>query len=45
LNRILWHQIKGSTVPYPTVKQAIFAPLSIDIDDDEREERKEETRQ
>lgn len=37
LNRILWHQIKGWDTPYPEIKQAVFAPLSIDLDDDERE--------
>jgi YVTN family beta-propeller protein len=38
LNRILWHSIKGWKTPYPTVRQASFAPLSLDLDDDEREE-------
>jgi hypothetical protein len=36
LNRILWAAIKGWNVPYPGVKQAVFAPLTIDLDDDER---------
>src|SRR5215471_1152312 len=44
LNRIIWHQIKGSRVAYPAVHQAIFAPLSVDVDDDEREERREHAR-
>lgn len=38
LNRIVWRQVKGS-VPYPQVKRSLFAPLTVDIDDDEREER------
>jgi hypothetical protein len=37
LNRILWHDAKGWTTPYPTVKHSLFFPLSIDIADDERE--------
>jgi YVTN family beta-propeller protein len=40
LNRILWGDIKGWNVPYPGVRQAVFSPLSLDLDDDEREERK-----
>ena len=36
LNRILWHDVRGWNVPYPGVKRAVFAPLSIDIDDDDR---------
>jgi len=38
LNRILWHAAKGFATPYPTVKQSLFFPLAVDIDDDEREE-------
>jgi YVTN family beta-propeller protein len=36
LNRIVWHQIKGWNVPYPEVKHAAFAPLSVDLDDKDR---------
>jgi len=36
LNRIVWHQVKGWRVPYPRPRQSVFAPLSIDIDDDDR---------
>ncbi len=36
LNRILWHMARGWTTPYPGVRQAAFAPLSLDLDDDER---------
>jgi hypothetical protein len=39
LNRILWRAVKGPAVPYPRVKQAVFAPYSLDIDDDDRDER------
>ncbi len=38
LNRILWHAAKGFATPYPTVKQSLFFPLAVDIDDDDREE-------
>ena len=40
LNRYVWHAIKGWDVPYPGVRRAVFAPLSIDVDDDDREEAK-----
>jgi hypothetical protein len=36
LNRIVWHQIRGWSTPYPGAKRSVFAPLSIDIDDDDR---------
>jgi len=36
LNRILWHTARGWSAPYPGVRQAVFAPLSLDLDDDER---------
>ena len=36
LNRIVWHQVKGWQSPYPGAKQAVFAPLSVDTDDDDR---------
>ncbi len=36
LNKILWHDVRGWNVAYPGVKRGAFAPLSIDIDDDDR---------
>ena len=36
LNRILWHGIQGWNTPYPKVRRSVFAPLSIDVDDDDR---------
>jgi hypothetical protein len=41
LNRILWHDARGWDVQYPGVRRAVFFPMSVDIDDDEREEREE----
>ena len=41
LNRILWHEAKGWTTPYPTVKRSLFFPMSVDIADEDREEREE----
>jgi hypothetical protein len=38
LNRILWHDARGWTTPYPAVKHALFMPLSVDVDDDDRKE-------
>ncbi len=37
LNHILWGQVKGWNTPYPPVRRAVFAPLAIDLEDDERE--------
>jgi YVTN family beta-propeller protein len=36
LNRILWHSVKGWNTPYPGTRQAVFSPLSLDVDDDDR---------
>ncbi len=36
LNRILWHSVRGWSTRYPGSKRAAFAPLSVDLDDDER---------
>ncbi|AHG93810.1 phosphoesterase (plasmid) [Gemmatirosa kalamazoonensis] len=40
LNAILWHDARGWKTPMPAVKRALFFPLSVDLDDDEREERR-----
>jgi len=37
LNRITWGMVRGWDVPYPGVRQAVFTPLAVDLDDDERE--------
>ncbi len=39
LNRLLWHDAKGWKTPYPTVKRSLFFPMSVDIADEDREER------
>ena len=39
LNRILWHDAKGWSVPYPGVKRSLFFPMGVLLDDDERRER------
>jgi hypothetical protein len=44
LNRILWHDARGWSTPYPGARQAVFAPLSLDVSDDDREERSKESR-
>ena len=40
LNRILWHDARGWSVRYPGVRQALFFPLAVAIDDDERPNRR-----
>jgi YVTN family beta-propeller protein len=40
LNHILWHDARGWTAPYPAAKHSLFFPLSIDLSDDERQEKK-----
>lgn len=42
LNVIVWHAARGWDVKYPGVKRAVFFPLNIDLNDDEREEREEQ---
>lgn len=37
LNRIVWRQVKGRSIPYPRVRQSVFAPLAVETDDEERE--------
>jgi hypothetical protein len=41
LNRILWHDARGWSTPFPGVRQSLFFPMSRDLADDEREEREE----
>jgi DNA-binding beta-propeller fold protein YncE len=41
LNRILWHEARGWSTPYPTVKQSLFFPMSISIADEDRDEVEE----
>jgi YVTN family beta-propeller protein len=36
LNRILWHTVRGWDVPYPGPRHAVFVPLSINAEDDDR---------
>ncbi|MGC4048885.1 MAG: alkaline phosphatase family protein [Paludibaculum sp.] len=36
LNQILWHSTRGWNIPFPGVKISLFAPYSVDIDDDDR---------
>jgi hypothetical protein len=38
LNRILWGLIKGWDTPYPAPRRSVFSPLTLDVDDDDREE-------
>jgi DNA-binding beta-propeller fold protein YncE len=39
LNRILWGVVKGWDKPYPGVRKGAFSPLSIDVEDEDRERR------
>ena len=36
LNRILWHTMRGWDTPYPGTRHAVFAPLTVSTDDDDR---------
>ncbi|MGH9326869.1 MAG: bifunctional YncE family protein/alkaline phosphatase family protein, partial [Terriglobia bacterium] len=33
LNRIIWHETRGWGTPYPQVRQGVFAPYAVDLDD------------
>ena len=35
LNRILWHDAKGWQTPFPGVRQSVFAPMSVDREDED----------
>ena len=37
LNRILWHTARGWATPYPGARHAVFAPFTLDEDDEDRE--------
>jgi YVTN family beta-propeller protein len=39
LNRILWHDARGWSVPYPKIQRSLFFPLAVDLSDSEKEER------
>jgi hypothetical protein len=39
LNAILWHDARGWRTPMPAVRRALFFPLSVDLADEDREER------
>ncbi|MBC8165926.1 MAG: bifunctional YncE family protein/alkaline phosphatase family protein [Bryobacteraceae bacterium] len=36
LNRIVWGLVRGWNTPYPGRRDAVFSPLSVDVDDDKR---------
>ena len=40
LNRILWHTVRGWETPYPGATHAVFAPFTLDVDDDDREKKR-----
>lgn len=37
LNRILWHDARGWGTPYPAVKSALFFPMTLMINDEDRD--------
>ncbi|MGH7593631.1 MAG: bifunctional YncE family protein/alkaline phosphatase family protein [Gemmatimonadales bacterium] len=39
LNRILWHDARGWSAPYPRVRSALFFPMSLDVGDADRDRR------
>ena len=43
LNRILWHDARGWDARYPGAKHALFFPLAVDIDDEDRPTSKEKS--
>ncbi len=38
LNRILWGIVRGWTEPYPRPRSAVFAPLTLDVEDSARDQ-------
>ena len=45
LNRITWGMVRGWDVPYPGVRQAVFTPLAVDLEDEEREDEGQRDRE
>ncbi len=41
LNRIVWGQVRGWNTPYPQPRNAVFAPMAIEKDEEEEQEEKE----
>jgi hypothetical protein len=37
LNRILWHDARGWSTPYPRVRSSAFSPFALDVADPDRE--------
>ncbi len=37
LNKILWHDVRGWTRPYPMLKSAVFFPMTLNISDKDRD--------
>ena len=44
LNRILWHDARGWSTPVPAVRRSLFFPLTVDVSDEDREERRPKPR-
>jgi hypothetical protein len=41
LNRILWHDARGWGAAYPEVRHSLFFPMAVDLDDEDRGERRD----
>jgi YVTN family beta-propeller protein len=39
LNRILWRAAKGVSAPYPAARHSLFFPMTVDLADEDREDR------
>jgi hypothetical protein len=39
LNRILWRSVMGMNSKYPQIRHSIFAPLAVDVEDEDRDEK------
>ncbi len=44
LNRILWHDARGWSVPYPRVQRSLFFPMAVDLTDAEKEAKGKDER-
>jgi len=40
LNRILWHDARGWTVAYPAVRSSLFLPMTLIVDDGDRDDHR-----
>lgn len=39
LNRILWHEVRGWNTPFPGTRQAVFAPMTVENEEEDEDDK------